>query len=73
MTEIGVFLGLLVATALALIVVLLRRGNRRTDDAEGLLIEQRRRLQAQQDRANYAAHSLSAYTLLNGTSDRRLP
>ncbi|MCP9944111.1 hypothetical protein LUX12_03810 [Streptomyces somaliensis] len=71
MIEIGMFLGLLVATALALIFVLLRRGNHPTEDVEGLLIEQRRRLQAHQDRTDYA--SLSTYTLLNGTSDRRLP
>ncbi|KUL63875.1 MULTISPECIES: hypothetical protein [unclassified Streptomyces] len=45
--------GVLGAAALFLIVVLLRRGGSRTENADGLRIERRRREQASIDRATY--------------------
>lgn len=51
-TIITVF-GALGAAALFLIVVLLRRGGSRTENVDGLRIEQRRREQASIDRVSY--------------------
>ncbi|MCT9094271.1 hypothetical protein N4G70_36360 [Streptomyces sp. ASQP_92] len=48
-----VFLGLLVGAALFLIVTLLRRGNTPTEQADGLLIEQRSRTRARSERARF--------------------
>ncbi|MEU1850049.1 hypothetical protein ABZ499_12425 [Streptomyces sp. NPDC019990] len=53
MIELGILFGLLLVTALALMFVLLRRRNGRTENADGLLIEQARLLQAQNDRVTY--------------------
>ncbi|MEU3503272.1 hypothetical protein ABZ726_21790 [Streptomyces hundungensis] len=53
MLTLYVFLGLLVGGAGFLIVTLLRRGNSRTENAEGLLIEQASRLQAGRDRVSF--------------------
>ncbi|PNG23392.1 hypothetical protein [Streptomyces cahuitamycinicus] len=53
MIELGILFGLFLLTALALICVLLRRQNSRTENADGLLIEQTRRIQAQNDRVTY--------------------
>lgn len=44
MVEIGLFLGLLVAAAIGLVVILLRRRNSATANVDGLLVEQARRL-----------------------------
>lgn len=55
MATIGVMFGVLAALALLLIAVLLRRGNSVTENADGLRIEQARRVQAQQDRVSYSA------------------
>ncbi|KPI04162.1 hypothetical protein OV450_4367 [Actinobacteria bacterium OV450] len=64
MFELGVFFGVMGLAALWMIWVVLRRGNRRTETAEGLLIEQARREQAASDRSSYSAnavHNTSAY------------
>ncbi|MFE9173829.1 hypothetical protein ACFYNZ_30965 [Streptomyces kebangsaanensis] len=55
MVAVGVMFGLFAALALLLIVVLLRRGNSVTENADGLRIEQARRVQAHQDRTSYDA------------------
>ncbi|HEY9367400.1 hypothetical protein [Streptomyces sp.] len=55
-----VLFGVLGVIAALLIVTLLRRGSGRTENADGLLIEQDRRLQAHSDRTSYnsyAAHN----------------
>uniref|UniRef100_A0AAU2UY84 Secreted protein n=1 Tax=Streptomyces sp. NBC_00003 TaxID=2903608 RepID=A0AAU2UY84_9ACTN len=60
MVTVYVFLGLLAGAAILLIVKLLRRGNSRTENAEGLLIEQQSRIQAHSDRVSFgtfAAHN----------------
>ncbi|MFD5481252.1 hypothetical protein [Streptomyces hawaiiensis] len=57
MIELGILFGLLLMTALALIFVLLRRRNGKTENADGLLIEQARRIQAQNDRVTYGPGS----------------
>ncbi|MFI8169828.1 hypothetical protein ACIGAN_26220 [Streptomyces sp. NPDC085931] len=54
MTELAILFGLLAAVVLALTFILLRRGNRRTENADGLLVEQERRMQAQSDRITYS-------------------
>ncbi|MFJ4977532.1 hypothetical protein ACIP6X_19650 [Streptomyces coeruleorubidus] len=53
MIELGILFGLFLVTALALIFVLLRRQNGKTENADGLLIEHARRIQAQNDRVTY--------------------
>jgi len=55
MAELGILFGLMLAAVLALILVLLRRGSRSTENVDGLLIEQARRAQAHHDRATYNA------------------
>lgn len=55
---IGVMFGAFAALALLLVVVLLRRGNRATENADGLLIEQARRIQAQQERVSFDASAV---------------
>ncbi|MGH4028692.1 hypothetical protein ACQB60_07120 [Actinomycetota bacterium Odt1-20B] len=62
--------GLLAAVATLLIVVLLRRGNRRTENADGLLIEQRRRAQARADRTTYGAGAVRHSTTPFGDRSR---
>ncbi|WP_438295380.1 hypothetical protein [Streptomyces sp. HUAS TT7] len=60
MVTLFIFLGLLAGAAVLLVVTLLRRGNSRTEHAEGLLIEQQSRIQAHSDRASFgtfAAHN----------------
>jgi len=54
-TALGVLLGLLVAAVAVLVLVLLRRGNGSTENVDGLLIEQARRLQAHNDKVSYNA------------------
>ncbi|MGC0210906.1 hypothetical protein [Streptomyces levis] len=53
MIELGMLFGLFLVTVLALVFVLVRRRNGRTENADGLRIEQARRLQAQSDRVTY--------------------
>ncbi|QDN88295.1 MULTISPECIES: hypothetical protein [unclassified Streptomyces] len=55
MIELGVLFGLLVAAVLVLLFVLLRRRNGSTENVDGRLIEQARRLQAYNDRVSYNA------------------
>ncbi|MGW0611829.1 hypothetical protein [Streptomyces sp. NPDC002788] len=61
MIELGILFGLLVVTALALIFVLLRRKNGSTENADGLLIEQAQRIQAQNERAAYNAGAVDGF------------
>lgn len=70
MIELGILFGLLVAAVLALIFVLLRRGNRGTENVDGLLIEQARRVQAHSDRVTYSAGAVDG-TLPTGRDDYR--
>lgn len=56
--ELGVLFGLLVAAVLVLLFVLLRRRNGSTENVDGRLIEQARRLQAYNDRVSYNAASV---------------
>jgi hypothetical protein len=53
--ELGVLFGLMVGFVAFLAVTLLRRGNRATENADGLLVEQARRVQAQRDRSTYGS------------------
>ena len=58
MVELGILLLLLASFVTYLVVKLLRRGNRRTENADGLLIEQARREQAHADRWTYNSASV---------------
>ncbi|CAM5679498.1 hypothetical protein SAVIM338S_07285 [Streptomyces avidinii] len=58
MFELGVFFGVTALAASWMVWTLLRRGNRRTETAEGLRIEQARREQAHNDRTSYSASAL---------------
>ncbi|MET9880151.1 hypothetical protein ABZZ36_36910 [Actinacidiphila glaucinigra] len=58
MVELGILLFLLVSFVAYLVVKLLRRSNRRTENADGLLIEQARRRQASDDRWTYNSASV---------------
>ncbi|MEU5381495.1 hypothetical protein [Streptomyces sp. NPDC005968] len=58
MIELGVLFGLMLALAMALIFKLMRRGSGTTRNAEGLLIEQTRRIQAYNDRVSYNANTM---------------
>ncbi|MEU3607786.1 hypothetical protein AB0E83_20410 [Streptomyces sp. NPDC035033] len=53
-----VLFGVLGGAVALLVTVLLRRGGSRTEDAEGLRIEERARLQASQDRVSYNAFAV---------------
>jgi hypothetical protein len=53
--EIGVMFGVLAGACLGLILILLRRRNSSTENIDGLLIEQARRVQAHQQRTAYSA------------------
>ncbi|MGX5209925.1 hypothetical protein ACWKT3_14670 [Streptomyces violaceus] len=61
MIELGILFGLFLVTALALIFVLLRRQSGKTQNADGLLIEQARRLQAQNDRVTYGTGAVNGH------------
>ncbi|WP_078883932.1 hypothetical protein [Streptomyces sp. NRRL S-340] len=54
MVSLAVMFGLLAAIVVGLIVVLLRRRNGSTKNADGLLIEQASRIQARRDRSSYS-------------------
>ncbi|GGT48247.1 hypothetical protein [Streptomyces purpureus] len=69
MAALGVFFGLLAVGVLCLIVTLVRRGSGRTENVEGLLIEQQRRLQAHSDRNTY--HSTVVHNTPHGLDGRR--
>jgi hypothetical protein len=58
MIELGVLFGLMVTLAIALIVKLVRRGSSTTECAEGLLVEQARRVQAYNDRVSFNANTM---------------
>ncbi|WP_340379213.1 hypothetical protein U5640_29745 [Streptomyces sp. SS7] len=71
MVELGVMFGVMIALAVFLIVKLLRRGNRATENADGLLIEQDRRLRAHHDRASYNAMSMDGTSPTQSDGYRR--
>ncbi|MFF7366114.1 hypothetical protein [Streptomyces sp. NPDC008125] len=71
MIELGVLFGLLAAMVVFLIVKLGRRGNRATENADGLLIEQTRRTQAHSDRSSYS--SLTVHNTFPTMRDHRQP
>ncbi|GAA1006596.1 hypothetical protein STXM2123_801 [Streptomyces sp. F-3] len=72
MVTIGLMFGAFAMPALLLIVVILRRGNSATENADGLLIEQARRLQAHQDRVSFdASTALSASPIMSDLRHRR--
>ncbi|WP_411104900.1 hypothetical protein [Streptomyces sp. cmx-4-9] len=58
MVELGVFFGVMVAAAAWMMRTLLRRGNRKTESADGLRIEQARREQAVSDRSSYSSNAV---------------
>ncbi|MGW0754117.1 hypothetical protein [Streptomyces sp. NPDC002587] len=58
MVELGVFFGVLVLAALWMVGTVLRRGKRRTETAEGLLIEQAHRQQAASYRTSYSSTAI---------------
>lgn len=58
MVELGVFLGLMGLGAVWMVRTLLRRGKRRTDNADGLLIELARTAQASSDRSSYSSNAM---------------
>ncbi|MFI6054906.1 hypothetical protein ACIBCO_33070 [Streptomyces violascens] len=57
MVTVCVLLALLAGAAILLVVTLLRRGNSRTENVDGLLIEQRSRTQAHSDRVSFGTFS----------------
>ncbi|GHB09882.1 hypothetical protein GCM10010305_60950 [Streptomyces termitum] len=66
-----VLFGILGAIILLLIVVLLRRGGNRTENADGLLIEQEARVQAAQDRVSYNSFAVHNSPLTQSDSYQR--
>ncbi|MFI6930567.1 hypothetical protein [Streptomyces sp. NPDC050287] len=58
MIEIAVMFGLLAGACLGLIFVLLRRRSSPTENADGLLVEQARRVRAHEERTSYSARAL---------------
>ncbi|WP_330301345.1 hypothetical protein [Streptomyces sp. NBC_00503] len=62
MIEIGVLLGVMVLAAAWMVKVVLRRGKRRTENVEGLLIESAHTAQAREDRSTYNAASMHGST-----------
>ncbi|MFD8149469.1 hypothetical protein ACFY3O_11665 [Streptomyces sp. NPDC001046] len=71
MLEIGLLFGGLAGIVAVLVVVLLRRGNRPTENADGLLVEQARRIHAQEERARITGVAVNGF--LPGDSDPRRP
>ncbi|MER6778588.1 MULTISPECIES: hypothetical protein [unclassified Streptomyces] len=64
MVELSVLLGVMGLAAAWMVRTLLRRGKRRTENADGLLIEQARTAQASADRSSYnsnAVHNSATY------------
>ncbi|MET7382108.1 hypothetical protein ABZT08_25360 [Streptomyces sp. NPDC005526] len=70
MVAIGLFFGLLAAVVLTLVRVLLRRGSRPTENADGLLIERTRRQMAAHDRQSFSAMAQHNTTPTMGDSYR---
>ncbi|MFG2142926.1 hypothetical protein ACGFRG_01835 [Streptomyces sp. NPDC048696] len=62
-----VFFGLLLALVVFLCVVVVRRGRSRTENADGLLIEQQRRTYARSARTTFS--SFAAHNAPPSTSD----
>ncbi|MFK0049431.1 hypothetical protein ACIQU4_36120 [Streptomyces sp. NPDC090741] len=58
MVELTVFLGLMGLAAVWMVRTLLRRGKRRTENADGLLIELARTAQASSDRSSYSSNAV---------------
>ncbi|MFE9659118.1 hypothetical protein [Streptomyces sp. NPDC005955] len=58
MLTLGILFGVLVAVVVWLVVVLLRRPSTSTENADGLLIEQRHRAQAHADRQTYHSNAV---------------
>ncbi|MCC0100497.1 MULTISPECIES: hypothetical protein [Streptomyces] len=69
MVELGVFLGLMGVAAAWLVRTLLRRGRRRTENADGLLIELARTAQASSDRSSYNSNAVHN-SITHGTAYR---
>ncbi|MFF7215899.1 hypothetical protein ACFZAU_36085 [Streptomyces sp. NPDC008238] len=67
MVEFGILLFLLVSFVAFLVVKLLRRGYRRTENVDGLLIEQARREQAHADRWTYNSATVHNAPLTHST------
>ncbi|MEU4092870.1 hypothetical protein [Streptomyces sp. NPDC026673] len=63
MAELVVFLSLLAVVVVFLIVKLMRRGSSRTQNADGLRIEEARREQAHDDRMSYNSLAVHQYPL----------
>ncbi|ANH90332.1 MULTISPECIES: hypothetical protein [unclassified Streptomyces] len=68
MATIGLMFGLFAAIAAWLVVVVLRRRSSTTHNADGLLIEQASRIQAQRDRSAYS--TLSMHNTMPTMSDQ---
>ncbi|MFG2721515.1 hypothetical protein ACGFW5_24960 [Streptomyces sp. NPDC048416] len=62
--------GLLATVVVFLIVTLLRRRTGRTENVDGLLIEQQRRIRARNDRTSYSSAAVH-HSQLNGTDPPR--
>ncbi|WP_416979010.1 hypothetical protein [Streptomyces sp. T028] len=71
MVELGILFGVMIALAVFLIVKLLRRGSGVTENVDGLLIEQERRLRAHHDRVSYNALSMDGTSPTQSDSYRR--
>ncbi|MFH9012721.1 hypothetical protein ACH4C6_15190 [Streptomyces sp. NPDC017943] len=61
MLEIGMLFGGLAGIVVVLVVVLLRRGNSATENADGLLIEQARRIDVQEQRAKITGYAVNGF------------
>ncbi|GGU50646.1 hypothetical protein GCM10010289_83920 [Streptomyces violascens] len=58
MVTLYAFLALIVGAAIFLTATLQRRGNSRTQNADGLLIEQESRVQARRDRSSFGTFAV---------------
>ncbi|MFF2961025.1 hypothetical protein ACFVT1_19395 [Streptomyces sp. NPDC057963] len=68
MVQLLVMFGVLTSAVVYLIVVLLRRGNSRTENSDGLLMEQQAREEAKHTRA--AFHSVTVHYSMTGRSHK---
>ncbi|WP_369196725.1 hypothetical protein [Streptomyces djakartensis] len=71
MLEIGMLFGGLAGIVVLLVVVLLRRGNRPTENADGLLIEQARRIHVQEQRAKITGVAVQGFLPWDSDRPRR--